>query len=529
MTDSDSPAVDFELKERAMDEAPIGITISDPDRADNPLIYVNEAFERLTEYEAETVIGRNCRFLQGPDSSAQAVDELRAGIEAAEPVTVELVNYREDGESFWNEVTVAPLRDETGAVTNYVGFQVDVTQRKQAQLALAAERERLDRLVDRINGLLADVTELLMHGVDRRETERAIVDRIVATDAYSAAWVGEPDLARGELGTSSTAGTDDSIAESGGMTVDLESDSPIVRAYEDRTLTLGTTGDESGFGHDGDDDPFVAVPLVYGDAIYGVLVVVGATDDALDDRELVVLESVGRTIATAINAAQSRRGLTADDVEELRFSIADTTCFPVALADAWGGRFELRGSTSTGDGRLRLFVDAIDASELDPEAVDAPEIEDVASISAVEDDDTQLLEVTLAPGSVVDRLAERGATVHALSAESGVAELTVRVPAETGGRVVLELLEDRYDGVELDAYRELDQRPTSKSEFVAQLESLLTDRQATALQSAYFGGYYDDPRTTSGDELAAAMGVSRPTFHQHLRAAERKLLAAVFD
>ena len=77
-------------------------------------------------------------------------------------------------------MTVAPLRDADGEVANYVGFQVDVTERKEAQLALAAERERLDRLVDRINGLLADVTELLMHGVDRAFDRTALRERLAA-------------------------------------------------------------------------------------------------------------------------------------------------------------------------------------------------------------------------------------------------------------------------------------------------------------------------------------------------------------
>ena len=108
------PEVDFELKERAMDEAPVGITISDPAQEDNPLIYANEAFERLTGYPRETVVGQNCRFLQGPDSSCEAVAEMARGIDAGETVSVEIVNYRADGETFWNEVTIAPLRDEDG-------------------------------------------------------------------------------------------------------------------------------------------------------------------------------------------------------------------------------------------------------------------------------------------------------------------------------------------------------------------------------------------------------------------------------
>ncbi|MDZ7702198.1 MAG: bacterio-opsin activator domain-containing protein [Halobacteriales archaeon] len=522
MAAPDPATVDFETKERAMDEAPVGITISDPDLEDNPVIYANESFERVTGYPPEEVLGRNCRFLQGEESDPETVAELRRGIEEAEPVTVELLNYRQDGEPFWNEVTVAPIRDDDGAVTNYVGFQVDVTARKEAQLALDAERERLDRLVDRINGLLADVTELLMHGVDRERTEQAIVERIASTDAYAAAWIGEPDLAREVLETSTSAGFDGTM---GDVAIAIDGESAISRAYAEKAVVLGDPGDAAAFGLDGPTGRLAAVPLVYGGATYGVLAVLGVGADAIDDRELVVLESVGRTIATAINAAQSRRGLTADDLVELEFTVADRTFFPAALAAAWDAELELRGSSASGDRGLRLFFDVIDGPEAPEEP--APELEGVESITQVGGGETSLVELGLAPGSVVDRLAERGAVVRSLTAEPGVVELEIAVPAETGGRVVLELLEERYDGVELVAYRERERRPTTRSAMLAGLEEELTERQATALRSAFYGGYYDEPRTATGDELAEAMGVSRPTFHQHLRAAERKLMAAL--
>ncbi len=176
-----------------------------------------------------------------------------------------------------------------------------------------------------------------------------------------------------------------------------------------------------------------------------------------------------------------------------------------------------------GEGGLRLFLDAHGAPGPDAEL---PAVDAVEGLTYIGGDEA-LIELDLAAGSVIDRLAERGAEVRSLSAEPGVAELEVQVPAETGGRVILELLEDRYDGVELVAYRERERRPTTQSAFIADLEDELTERQATALRSAFYSGYYDEPRTASGDELAEAMGVSRPTFHQHLRAAERKLLAAV--
>ena len=126
----------LELKNRAMDEAPIGIVISDPDQPENPTVYVNDRFTEMTGYPESEVLGRNCRFLQGAAPRAEPVSELRAAIDAKRPVSVELRNYRRDGTEFWNRVTVAPIRDDEGEVTNYVGFQEDVTERKEHELEL---------------------------------------------------------------------------------------------------------------------------------------------------------------------------------------------------------------------------------------------------------------------------------------------------------------------------------------------------------------------------------------------------------
>ena len=129
-------ARELELKNRAMDEAPVGILISDPGEPDNPAVYVNDEFTAMTGYEESAVLGRNCRFLQGEETREEQVAKLRDAIDAREPVSVELRNYREDGTPFWNRVTVAPIRDEDGAVTNFVGFQEDVTERKEHELDL---------------------------------------------------------------------------------------------------------------------------------------------------------------------------------------------------------------------------------------------------------------------------------------------------------------------------------------------------------------------------------------------------------
>ena len=135
---------ELETKTRALDEAPVGITITDPNRPDNPMVYVNDRFVEMTGYDREESIGVNCRFLQGPDTDEESVDELREAIEAEEPTTVELLNYRKDGTEFWNRVSVAPIRDEDGRVTEWVGFQEDITEFREREAALQRQNERLD-------------------------------------------------------------------------------------------------------------------------------------------------------------------------------------------------------------------------------------------------------------------------------------------------------------------------------------------------------------------------------------------------
>jgi PAS domain S-box-containing protein len=130
-------------REQAISEAPVGISISDPDRPDNPMVYVNDAFVEITGYPREEAVGRNCRFLQGDNTDPETVARIRKAIDAAEPVAVEIRNYRRDGTEFWNHLEIAPVTNDAGEVVNYVGFQQDVTDRKQRQEQIAV----LDRLL----------------------------------------------------------------------------------------------------------------------------------------------------------------------------------------------------------------------------------------------------------------------------------------------------------------------------------------------------------------------------------------------
>ncbi len=131
---SDMKAVEaaFQLRDlsrpSALSSLSEGISIADPNLNDCPIVYVNDAFCRMTGYARDEVLHKNCRFLQGGGTDPAAVEKLRRGIKEGKEVTVELLNYRKDGERFWNLLTVMPVKDVQGRVTSLVGVQNDVTE-----------------------------------------------------------------------------------------------------------------------------------------------------------------------------------------------------------------------------------------------------------------------------------------------------------------------------------------------------------------------------------------------------------------
>jgi phosphoserine phosphatase RsbU/P len=156
------------LKDRALDVTAEGVTIADARLPDRPLIYANEGFERLTGYRVSEVLGRNCRFLQGPDSDPAVVAEIGAAVAECRECVVEILNYRKDGTRFWNRLSIAPVRDELGEVTHYIGIQSDVTARREAEDRLRRVKEALEqdlRLAARVQQALLPPAEMRVGGL----------------------------------------------------------------------------------------------------------------------------------------------------------------------------------------------------------------------------------------------------------------------------------------------------------------------------------------------------------------------------
>ena len=138
--------------ERAVESTRTGVLITDPNRPDNPIVYANPAFERITGYSAEEVLGRNCRFLQRHDRDQPALEEVRSAIREGRDCRVIVRNYRKEGALFWPELSISPVRDDQGRITHFVGIQDDVTERKlvEERLARQAVHDPLTDLPNRV-------------------------------------------------------------------------------------------------------------------------------------------------------------------------------------------------------------------------------------------------------------------------------------------------------------------------------------------------------------------------------------------
>ncbi|MDQ1184713.1 PAS domain-containing protein [Agrobacterium larrymoorei] len=145
--------------------------ITDPKQHDNPIIFCNKAFNDLTGYSSDELIGRNCRLLQGEKTDRQAVVKIREAINAGTSVSVDILNYRKDGREFWNALFVSPVRDDKEEVIYYFASQLDFTRIKDKEAELAEARNLAEEEVSRRTKDLRDALDaktMLVHEVDHR-------------------------------------------------------------------------------------------------------------------------------------------------------------------------------------------------------------------------------------------------------------------------------------------------------------------------------------------------------------------------
>jgi PAS domain S-box-containing protein len=134
--------------------------LTDPRQDDNPIVFANKAFLDLTGYEENEIVGRNCRFLQGPGTDRSVVRSLRDAVEAQEAISIEILNYRRDGSAFWNAVFIAPVFDDAGELIYFFASQLDVSRRRDSEQAFR-QAQKMEAIGQLTAGLAHDFNNLL--------------------------------------------------------------------------------------------------------------------------------------------------------------------------------------------------------------------------------------------------------------------------------------------------------------------------------------------------------------------------------
>lgn len=134
--------------------------LTDPHQYDNPIVFANKAFLDLTLYEEVEVLGRNCRFLQGPQTDREMVAQMRDAVAADESIALEVLNYRRDGSPFWNGVFIGPVHDTSGNLLYFFASQLDVTRRRESE-KMSAQAQKMEAVGQLTAGLAHDFNNLL--------------------------------------------------------------------------------------------------------------------------------------------------------------------------------------------------------------------------------------------------------------------------------------------------------------------------------------------------------------------------------
>ncbi len=493
----------------------------------------NPGAERIKGYDADDIVGKHVStFYTAEDCEAGRPEQNLA--RAAEQGKVEDAGWRvtADGDRFWANVVISAI-EENGEVVGYVKVTRDMTTRRENKL----RRERLLR----VNTVIREINQTLVTAETHEEIERSICGLLTDTDPYVFAWYGEVEGSDDtELDIQEWAGAEQGYLEAISDTLadsDLGS-GPTARALETNTVAVCQDIEndpafepwrdaalERGFRSS------MAIPVSYGQAQYGTLGVYADEPDAFSEEEQAVFEELGRTIGHAKNALLRKDGLVSNYVTQLSlaFDVGDPVAFDVAAetdADE-EAKFVMDETVTSSSGTILHFVTVEGYTESDVAALVEGTPTAVTYRRLGEESDRYVIEQR--ESDLVDVVSKYGGRVREFDLSRETANIVVELPQRVDVGEFLSILQEEYPDVELTAQRTVERDGPSGEELRTNVLAALTDKQHTALETAYFSGYFEWPRASDGEDVADSLDVSPSTFHQHLRSGERKVLEELLE
>lgn len=391
--------------------------------------------------------------------------------------------------------------------------------------------------LDQINSIIRDIDQTLVEAETREEIDRVVCEQLAQSDRYHSAWIGEYDRDTETITPQEWAGIDASYFEDltsppaetplGHGPIGTAAQTHEVQVIEDivtdarfapwreQTLAYGARA-------------CLAIPLVYNETLYGVVTVYTSSPQTAPEDHA-VLGELGEMIAHTINAVETKATLHTDSVVELELSFRDLDTPLCRLAQQADCQLDFEGFVPRANGPAHVFVTAQGAS---PAAIQTAgettvAIEELTCLAAR--DDASLFKAAVADPTLPSVLVEQDAVIRTLTIEGETATAVVNLPSTAAVREFIEPIQTRYPATDLRR-RQTRERPIDTPRaFRTAVADRLTDRQQETLRTAYLSGFFESPRETNGQEIADAMDVSQPTFVQHLRAGERKLVDLLFD
>ncbi|WP_459194494.1 bacterio-opsin activator domain-containing protein [Halosimplex sp. J119] len=403
------------------------------------------------------------------------------------------------------------------------------------------ERERARRLeqleaLNRLNRVSQDVTHAVITTEAREDLERTVCERLVASDAYRFAWIGEVNRSTDQVTPRVSAGVEEGYLDD--VTISLDdsgSEGPAAAAV--RTGEVQVVQDvrtDPSFepwreiAGDRDFESVAAIPIAHEDLFYGLLVVYAESPSAFSDPEVEVLGRLGDVIGHAITAVERRDALVSDEVLELEFTTTGVAGELTALTAGTDAAIDVETVVRSDEGVVAYGqADGVSRDELADAFERADLIGDFRFLSS-EGDDLGFELVTDAITSLVTAVATHGGQISGATVASGEFRFVVGFPRGRDKRQLVDLVEDHCPGATPRAQRTVQRDDADVDTAASVIDDRLTEKQRAAVETAVFAGFFDWPRTSTGEDVADRLGVSPATFTQHLRAAERKLFEALF-
>ncbi len=400
------------------------------------------------------------------------------------------------------------------------------------------QREQLESL-NRLNRVGHDITQAVITTETRAELEQRVCDRLAESDAYRFAWIGGVNPGSDQIVPKAAAGVEDGYLET--VDISVSEDEPSGQGPTGTAIRTGDVQVANNIQTDPAYEPWrgaaiergynssVSIPVAHEDLVYGALNIYAVDADAFNGPETTILSRIGDTIAHAITAIERRDALVSDAVIELEFRVEAMAEELVSLSATESCTIKLE-QLVRGDETLLAYGSATDVSqEAFAEAVeDTNGIDDVRFLAAKREAFEFEL-VAPAAVSLFETIATHGGRVDSATISDGEFRFVVELPRGRDTRQMIELLKEDHSGVTYLAQRTAERSDSTNGNSTSVLEDELTEKQRAALETAYFAGYFDWPRESTGEEIAERLGIAPATFNQHLRTAERKFFDATLD